>query len=81
MNTVLLEIMAGDVPYRLDWKSPTSDLNLIALHSFLDGSANITYPHVNSSGLERSLALAPINHVITGACHLDAAVGGILDRS
>lgn len=81
MNMVLLDIMAGDVPYGFDWESPTADLNLVALHGFLDGSADITYPHVNSSCLERSLAIAPAFHNIKGVCHLDTGVSGILDRS
>ena len=81
MNTVLLDIMTGEIPYGLDWEILTADLNLVALHGFLDGSADITYPHVNSSGLERSLALAPAFHVRIIIFHLDTGVRGILDRS
>ena len=81
MNAVLLDIMAGDVPYGLDRESSTTDLNLVALHGFLDGSANVTHAHVNPSGLEQSLAITPAFHTITGAYHLNTSVGGILDRS
>lgn len=81
MNTILLDIVAGKVPYGLDGESPATYLNLVAFHGFLDGSADITHTHVNTSGLEQSLALAPAFDTIAGACHLDTSVGGILDRS
>lgn len=41
VNAILLNIVASDAAHRLDRKRPTIDFNLVALHRFLYGSADI----------------------------------------
>ena len=48
MDAVLVDTMAGAVQYGLDWISLTTKFNLVAFHDFLNGSTDITDPHVDS---------------------------------
>lgn len=47
----MVDIMCGDVSDWLDAESLATDLNLVALHRFLDGGADIANAHVDSSSL------------------------------
>ena len=81
VNTVVLDIMCSDIPYWFDGNSFATDFNLVALHRFLDGSANIAHTHVDPSSLLQSLAIALALGTMPEARHLDPCVGGILDCS
>lgn len=41
VNAILLDVVSSDVAHSLDRKRPTIDVNLIAFHGFLYGSADI----------------------------------------
>ena len=51
MNAVLLDVMGGEIPNGLDGISPPTNLDLVALHGFLDGSANVADSYIYSGGL------------------------------
>ena len=52
VNTILLDIVSRDVAHRLDRKSPTINVNLIAFHGFLYGSADIANTDIDPCILE-----------------------------
>jgi hypothetical protein len=52
VNAILLDIVPSDVAHRLDRESPTIDINLVAFHGFLYGSADIADTDINSRSLE-----------------------------
>ncbi len=81
MYAVVLDIMRSDIPHWLDGKGLATDFNLVALHRFLNGSANITHTHVDPSGLSQSLAISVALGIMLEAPHLDPCVSGILDCS
>ena len=43
---VLLDIMCSDILHRLYGESFATDLNLVAFHGFLDGSAHIAHAYI-----------------------------------
>lgn len=52
MNAILLDIVPSDVAHRLDREGPSIDVNLVAFHCFLYGSANIADADIDSCSLE-----------------------------
>lgn len=52
MDAILLDIVPSDVAHRLDREGPTIDVNLVAFHCFLYGSANIADADINPCSLE-----------------------------
>jgi len=54
MNTILFDIMAGDVPDCFHRKCLAVDLDLITLHDLLYGRTNVADPCVNPGILESS---------------------------
>lgn len=81
MDAVVLDIVCREVPHWLYGKRFAADFDLVALHYFLDGGADIAYAHVDPSSLSRLLAIAIALGIMSEARHLDPGVGGIFDRS
>lgn len=52
VNAILLDIVASDVAHCLDREGVTIDVNLVAFHCFLYGSANIADADIDSRSLE-----------------------------
>lgn len=52
VNAILFDIVPRDVAHRLDREGPTIDVNLVAFHSLLYGSANIADADIDSRSLE-----------------------------
>lgn len=52
VNAILLDIVPSDVAHRLDREGPAIDINLVAFHGFLYGSANIADTDIDSRSLE-----------------------------
>jgi len=77
---MLLDVMAGQIPNRLDRERPPADLDFVAFHGFLNGGAHVTDPHVDSGGLRWLSALHSASNVVPSASHLNTGVGGVLDR-
>jgi hypothetical protein len=51
VDAVLVNVVAGQVSDGLDTVRLAADLDLVALHDFLDGSADVADAHVNAGGL------------------------------
>lgn len=51
MDVVRRDVVRGEVADRLDRVRFTSELDLVALHRFLDRGTDITYANVDSGGL------------------------------
>lgn len=81
MNAVVLNIMCGDTPDRLDGESFAADFNLVALHCLLDSSADIAYTHVDSSVLWTIVSHCSSSSISSRRIYLDPCVGGIFDSS
>mmetsp|Transcript_16271 Transcript_16271/g.23969 ORF Transcript_16271/g.23969 Transcript_16271/m.23969 type:complete len:213 (+) Transcript_16271:562-1200(+) len=56
MNAVRPDAVSVQVSNTLDWKRLSIQLHLITLHHLLNGLANVTKTHVNSSRLDTSLS-------------------------
>lgn len=51
VDAVTLNIVRREAPHWLDWKGPAVDLDLVALHRFLNSGAHITHTYVDPSSL------------------------------
>ena len=80
MDVPLLDVVAGEVADGFHAVRLAADLDLVALHDFLDGGADVADAHVDAGVLRYQLVFRP--GAIRGreGCHLDACVGGILHR-
>lgn len=52
VDAILRDIVPSDVAHRLDREGPTIDVNLVAFHCFLYGSANVADADIDSRSLE-----------------------------
>jgi len=51
MDDVLVDVVPVEIPDALHWIRGAVDLNLVAFHRFLDGSADVTHTDIDSSFL------------------------------
>lgn len=80
MNTVRLDVVACEIPDGLDGICLALDLDLVTLHGFLDGGADVADSHVDSGSLPRWISIWEYS-VGERVVYLDTTIRGILDCS
>lgn len=76
VDLVAQNVMASDVSNRFDWNDLSIELDFVALHYFLDLSADVVYTGIDASFLEDSLISMNVDRM--GTTHLEPSIGGCL---
>ena len=84
VDVPLLDVVASDVAHGLDAVRLTADLDLVALHDFLDGGADVADAHVDAGGLGVNRSALTLGTRVRGegrrwGVYPHARVGGVLD--
>lgn len=66
VDAVVFNIVCGDVPNWLNREGLATDLNLVALHRLLDGSAHIADTNVDSSSLGTIVSYCNSSSIVYG---------------